>query len=65
MKNKSTIADRYFRYEKLFSGHYIGDLARLILLKLTDEGLIFGGKASEKLKTWKSFTAGHLSNIER
>ena len=55
----------YFRYEKLFSGHYIGDLARLVLLELTNQGLVFGGKATNKLKQWKSFTAEHLSQIER
>ncbi len=53
------------RYEKLFSGHYIGDLARLVLLKLTEEGLAFRGKISEKLTKWRTFTAMHLSNICR
>ena len=47
------------------AGHYIGDLARAVLLKLTEEGLMFGGKVTEQLKTWKSFTAAHLTNIEK
>ena len=55
----------YFRFEKLFAGHYIGDLARLILLELTKQGLVFNGKASEKLQQWKTFTAEHLSQTER
>jgi len=54
-----------FTFEKLFAGHYIGDLARLVLLRLTEQGLLFGGHVSEQLKTWKSFTAAHLSNIVR
>jgi len=53
------------RFEKSFAGHYIGDLARLIMLRLVDDQLLFGGEKSEKLLQWGSFTAQHLSDIER
>jgi len=53
------------RFEKLFAGHYVGDLIRVVLLDLTETGLLFGGHVSDKLKQWKSVSAGHVSNIER
>jgi len=53
------------RFEKSFAGHYIGDLARLVMLRLVNEQLLFGGEKSKKLLQWKSFTAQHLSDIER
>jgi hexokinase len=54
-----------FTFEKLFAGHYIGDLARLVMLKLVEKNLLFGGKESCKLQQWGSFTAEHLSDVER
>jgi len=54
-----------FSFEKSFAGHYIGDLARLIMLRLCDDQLLFGGEKSHKLLQWGSFTAQHLSDIER
>jgi len=54
-----------FRFEKSFAGHYIGDLARLIMIKLTDERLMFGGEKSNRLLQWGAFTAQQLSDIER
>jgi len=54
-----------YRFEKSFAGHYIGDLARLIMLRLADEQLLFGGEKSDALLQWGTFTAQHLSDIER
>ena len=53
------------RFEKLFAGHYVGDLARLVLLDLAENGLIFGGHMTDKLKQWKSVSASHVSNVEK
>uniref|UniRef100_A0A4W3HXL2 Hexokinase-2 n=1 Tax=Callorhinchus milii TaxID=7868 RepID=A0A4W3HXL2_CALMI len=36
-------------YEKMISGMYMGELVRLILVKMTKEGLLFGGKISPEL----------------
>uniref|UniRef100_A0A8C3V7I0 Hexokinase-2 n=1 Tax=Catharus ustulatus TaxID=91951 RepID=A0A8C3V7I0_CATUS len=38
-------------YEKIIGGKYMGEIVRLVLLKLVDENLLFNGEASEKLKT--------------
>ena len=53
------------RFEKLFAGHYIGDLARLLMVRLVKEGALFGGRGLDQLSRWGVFTAGHLSNIEK
>ena len=53
------------RFEKLCAGHYIGNLARLVMLKLTEEGLLFQGKGSSKLSEWHTFTATNLSDVEK
>jgi hexokinase len=53
------------RFEKLFAGHYVGDLVRLVLLKLAEDGLIFGGKVSEQLRVWGAVTSSHVSDVER
>lgn len=44
---------------------YIGEIARLVLEKLTKDGKIFGGKLSDKLHTKWAFTATHVSKIVR
>jgi len=54
-----------FRFEKSFTAFYIGDLVRLVMLRLCDDQLLFGGNKSDKLLQWGSFTAQHLSDVER
>lgn len=56
---------RSYTFEKLFAGLYLGELVRLVLVKLTKLGLIFGGKGSEKLFTRWNFTTSHVTAIER
>lgn len=52
-------------YEKLISGKYMGELVRLVLLKLVNEELLFNGEASDLLKTRGSFETRYVSQIER
>lgn len=52
-------------YEKLISGKYMGELVRLVLLKLVNENLLFNGEASEILKTRGSFDTRFVSQVER
>ncbi|XP_055694285.1 hexokinase type 2 isoform X4 [Lutzomyia longipalpis] len=50
--------------EKMISGMYLGELARLVIQKFTKSGHLFGGKGSELLfKRWKFFTK-YVSEIE-
>lgn len=52
-------------YEKLISGKYMGELVRLVLMKLVNENLLFNGEASELLKTRGSFDTRFVSQVER
>lgn len=52
-------------YEKLISGKYLGELVRLVLMKLVNEELLFNGEASELLKTRGSFETRYVSQVER
>uniref|UniRef100_A0A1A7XGK5 Phosphotransferase n=1 Tax=Iconisemion striatum TaxID=60296 RepID=A0A1A7XGK5_9TELE len=51
-------------YEKLISGKYMGELVRLVLMKLVNENLLFNGEASELLKTRGSFETRFISQVE-
>uniref|UniRef100_A0A8D0CH72 Phosphotransferase n=1 Tax=Scleropages formosus TaxID=113540 RepID=A0A8D0CH72_SCLFO len=51
-------------FEKIISGKYMGELVRLVLLKLVNEDLLFHGEASEKLRTRGSFETRFVSQIE-
>lgn len=43
----------------------MGELVRLVLMKLVNEDLLFNGKASELLKTRGSFETRYVSQVER
>lgn len=52
------------RHEKMISGMYLGELVRLLLVKFTEEKILFGGDSSELLKKRESFLTEYISNIE-
>jgi len=43
----------------------MGELVRLVLIKLVNENLLFNGEASELLKTRGSFETHYVSQMER
>jgi hexokinase len=49
----------------MISGMYMGELVRLVLVKLTQEGLLFGGQGSDMLFEFGSFYTKYVSEIER
>ncbi|NP_001079298.1 glucokinase (hexokinase 4) L homeolog [Xenopus laevis] len=51
-------------YEKMIGGKYMGELVRLVLIKMVNENLLFGGESSEKLKTRGAFETQFVSQIE-
>ncbi|XP_071051578.1 hexokinase type 2-like isoform X2 [Onthophagus taurus] len=51
-------------FEKMISGMYMGELARLIILKFTKDGLLFGGKSSPLLEEREKFETKFVSDIE-
>lgn len=52
------------RFEKLVSGMYMGELVRLILLKMAKRGLLFKGSVSDALRTKGRFQTKHVCMIE-
>ncbi|XP_024936236.1 hexokinase type 2 isoform X2 [Cephus cinctus] len=51
-------------FEKMISGMYMGELARLVLEKLIDAGLLFNGKCPTNLKKRGKFFTKYVSEIE-
>ncbi|KAM9477901.1 hexokinase HKDC1 [Clarias gariepinus] len=51
-------------FEKMVSGMYMGELVRLILLKMAKRGLLFKGLVSDLLRTKGSFQTKHICMIE-
>ncbi|XP_063304606.1 hexokinase-4 isoform X2 [Pelobates fuscus] len=48
----------------MIGGKYIGELVRLVLMKMVNEDILFGGETSEKLKTRWTFETQFVSQIE-
>jgi len=51
-------------FEKMISGMYMGELARLIMVKFTKQGLLFGGRGSDMLFERGNFFTKYVSEIE-
>lgn len=51
-------------HEKMISGMYMGELARLAMVKFTNAGLLFGGQGSELLYKRGQFFTKYVSEIE-
>ncbi|XP_034952327.1 hexokinase type 2 isoform X2 [Chelonus insularis] len=51
-------------FEKMISGMYMGELARLVLEKLVDAGLLFNGRCSTDLRKKGKFFTKYVSEIE-
>jgi hexokinase len=49
--NSSSTVKYICRFEKSFGGFYLGEMFRLVLVKLTKAGLLFDGKGSDELMT--------------
>ncbi|CAI5774554.1 hexokinase HKDC1 isoform X1 [Podarcis lilfordi] len=52
-------------FEKMISGLYLGELVRIILLKMTREGLLFNGKLSTALCTKGKIETKHIAAMEK
>jgi len=51
--------------QKLISGRYLGEILRLVICDLIDEGVIFLGQNTYKIETPYSFDTAFLSLMER
>lgn len=54
-----------YRFEKMISGMYLGEIVRHILLHLTSLGVLFRGQKAQCLQTRDIFKTKFLSEIER
>lgn len=52
------------KFEKMISGMYMGEMVRLVLLKLVKQNTLFGGKSSTLLETRHQFLTKYVSDIE-
>ena len=62
--DKNSLLVNSFTFEKYISGKYLGEIVRVILIRLVKEGLLFGGVVPEKLDAPDSFTSAYISKIE-
>lgn len=53
-----------YTFEKLYAGHYLGELVRLAMVKLVSAGVLYKGKGSAKLMKRWNFTTSHVTAIE-
>lgn len=53
------------RFEKMISGLYMGELVRLILVKMAKEKLLFNGKVPDDLRKKGCFETKYVSAIEK
>ncbi|XP_071392654.1 hexokinase-2-like, partial [Centroberyx affinis] len=51
-------------FEKMISGMYLGEVVRLVLVKLTEDKLLFDGQVSDALLTPDRFETRFISEIE-
>ena len=53
------------RFEKMISGMYLGEIARIVCLDLIEKKLLFNGVTSQKFRTKGGFLTKFVSDIER
>ncbi|KAM9765697.1 hexokinase HKDC1-like [Menidia menidia] len=51
-------------FEKMVSGMYLGELVRLVVLKMAKRGLLFDGFVSDALRTKGKITTAHVAAME-
>lgn len=51
--------------QKLISGRYLGEILRLVICELIDDGVLFLGQNTYKLEAAYSFDTAFLSLMER
>ncbi|XP_033996009.1 hexokinase-2-like [Trematomus bernacchii] len=62
--DKMSINPGVHTFEKMISGMYLGEIVRLLLVRLTEEKLLFNGQTSEVLLTPETFETKFISEIE-
>ena len=55
----------FYRFEKMISGAFLGELVRLAIVDIVEQGLLFSGIGSTELSRSGSFYTKYVSDIER
>uniref|UniRef100_A0A673BQE2 Phosphotransferase n=2 Tax=Sphaeramia orbicularis TaxID=375764 RepID=A0A673BQE2_9TELE len=63
--DRTSINPGIHTFEKMISGMYLGEIVRLVLVKLTQEKLLFNGETSKALLTPGTFETRFISEIEK
>jgi len=63
--DEKSIRSGHYRFEKMISGYYLGELTRLVLLDLSAKKLIFMNGIPKLLKQPYEFTTAHMSEIQK
>lgn len=61
--DRTSIRPRNHCFEKMISGMYLGELARVVMLDLVDSLLLFSGYASKQLNTMYAFDTAYVSAV--
>uniref|UniRef100_A0A8C2XE96 Phosphotransferase n=1 Tax=Cyclopterus lumpus TaxID=8103 RepID=A0A8C2XE96_CYCLU len=62
--DETSINPGIHNFEKMISGMYLGEIVRLLLVRLTENKLLFEGRTSEALLTPDAFETKFMSEIE-
>ncbi|KAI1903570.1 hypothetical protein AGOR_G00028540 [Albula goreensis] len=62
--DRSSLNPGVHTFEKMISGMYLGEVVRLVLIKLAQQNMLFGGKVSEALEKPDAFETRYISEIE-
>lgn len=53
-----------FTFEKLFAGHYLGEILRLVMVKLIQHDLLFGGRTSSIIQERWRLPTSAITDVE-
>lgn len=62
--DRLSLLPKSFTFEKYISGRYLGELVRLVIVKLIEEQILFNGIPSDKFLKPGGFTTRFISMIE-
>ncbi|CAL8243479.1 unnamed protein product [Lota lota] len=61
----ASVTPRKQIFEKLVSGLYLGELVRLVVVKMAKQGLLFDGHVPDTLRTKGKITTAHVASMEQ
>lgn len=62
--DSNSLLVKSFTFEKYISGNYLGEIVRVVLVRLVKRGLLFGGYLANSMSRSGSFSSAMVSRIE-